>query len=214
MGRVADRRARVTDAIVAVASEVMAQSGAAGLSLGEVARRMGMRTPSLYGYFDSRAALCDEIFRRGWVDYGRFHTTLTITPETDPVGLLRAVLLHAVTWANEHRAAAELMFWRPIPNWRPSDPAYQPAIEVLARSADILGQTQRAGLLRADADVEEMTQALAVLVAGLVSQQLSNEPGIDAGSGRASRHAASLAAMYVRHYAPGEGTTDRGRSRR
>jgi AcrR family transcriptional regulator len=47
------RRAQTIEEIVDVALELIAREGAAGLSLGEVARRMGMRTPSLYGYFSA-----------------------------------------------------------------------------------------------------------------------------------------------------------------
>ena len=64
--RVFDRRQRTTDEVLATALAVMNDAGASGLSLGEVAKRMGMRTPSLYGYFPSKAAVCDELFARGW----------------------------------------------------------------------------------------------------------------------------------------------------
>ena len=42
------RREETIREIVEVAVELMGEHGAAGLSLGDVARRMGMRTPSLY----------------------------------------------------------------------------------------------------------------------------------------------------------------------
>src|SRR4051794_34336603 len=44
----------------------MTEHGVGGLSLGEVARRMGMRTPSLYVYFDAKNAVYDAVFARGW----------------------------------------------------------------------------------------------------------------------------------------------------
>ena len=60
------RHAESAEEVVVVAVGVMTETGAAALTLGEVARRMGIRTPSLYVYFRSKAALCDEIFARGW----------------------------------------------------------------------------------------------------------------------------------------------------
>ena len=81
VGKVEERRGRVIDAIVAATTEVMAEGGAASLSLGEVARRVGMRTPSLYGYFGIRADLCDEIFRAAG--------SPTPTPSTTSRSLLR-----------------------------------------------------------------------------------------------------------------------------
>ena len=56
-----DRRRRrheeSADEVLDVALEIMGEAGAAGLSLGEVARRMGVKPPSLYVYFPSKAAL-------------------------------------------------------------------------------------------------------------------------------------------------------------
>jgi AcrR family transcriptional regulator len=56
------RRQETVEQVLDVAVAVMAEQGVAGLSLGEVARRMGIRPPSLYVYFDSKNALYDAIF--------------------------------------------------------------------------------------------------------------------------------------------------------
>ncbi|MBI4901658.1 MAG: TetR/AcrR family transcriptional regulator [Actinobacteria bacterium] len=200
MGKVEVRRARVVDAILAAAAEVMSEGGAASLSLGEVARRMGMRTPSLYGYFGSRAELCDEIFRRGWLEYGRISASIEVTPDGELGEELCQGLYDSVSWANEHRAAAELMFWRPIPHWEPSPAAYGAAAEVVSTTRGLVGKAQSFGLLRADADAEEMTEVLGVLFTGVISQQLSNEPGVEARSGRTSRYASALADMFMHRY--------------
>src|SRR6266851_3183889 len=66
LGRRARHRLNTIDEVLDVALAVMAESGAGGLSLGEVARRMGMRPPSLYQYFDSKNAIYDALFVRGW----------------------------------------------------------------------------------------------------------------------------------------------------
>src|SRR4051795_2876095 len=64
-----DRRARRRQESIAevldIAAEIMAEQGVAGLSIGEVARRMGIRPPSLYVYFPSKNALYDALFERG-----------------------------------------------------------------------------------------------------------------------------------------------------
>src|SRR6266498_2864951 len=60
------RRQETISEALDVALQVMAEQGVAGLSLGEVARRMGIRPPSLYVYFDSKNALYDAIFAQGW----------------------------------------------------------------------------------------------------------------------------------------------------
>lgn len=202
MGRVAERRARTTDAIVAAARQVIAEEGAAALTLGEVARRVGMRTPSLYGYFGSRADLCDELFRRGWADFAAATAHLEPTDGTDIHALMNEAMDVAVGWALEHPADAQLMFWRPIARWQPSPAAFEPAAEALARAGAALARAQDLGLLAPGPEPEELVQVWAVLTTGVISQQLSNEPGVPAADGRTSRHRAALVRMYVDHYSP------------
>ena len=67
--RRARRRQETIDEIVAIAQDVMAERGVNGLSLSEVARRLGVQPPALYKYFDSLAALYDEAFLRGHTEH-------------------------------------------------------------------------------------------------------------------------------------------------
>src|SRR5499425_2920029 len=59
------RREQTIDEILNVAIDVMAEEGVAGLSLSEVARRIGIQPPSLYKYFPSKLAVYDALFQRG-----------------------------------------------------------------------------------------------------------------------------------------------------
>src|SRR5262245_44494915 len=65
-----DRRARrrqdTINEIIDIAIEVMSEQGVNGLSVAEVARRLGVQPPSLYKYFPSLIALYDALFRRGF----------------------------------------------------------------------------------------------------------------------------------------------------
>jgi AcrR family transcriptional regulator len=202
MGKVAERRAGTIDRIVAAAREVITEDGAAGLSLGEVARRVGMRTPSLYGYFANRADLCDELFRRGWAAFGLAVAHLAPTRDTDIHELLTEAMDVSVGWALDHPAEAQLMFWRPIAHWQPSPSAYEPAEQVMGTTASSLGGAQRLGLLDPRADLDELVTVWVALVAGVISQQLSNEPGVPLADGRTSRHRGALVRMYADHYSP------------
>ena len=194
------RRARTVDEIVGTALAVMTESGAAGLSLGEVARRMGLRTPSLYGYFDSKAALCDEIFRRGWQDL-----LTTVAPQlalrSAPLtGHVERVMRAVVDWALRHPAHAQLMFWRPVAGWEPSPVAYAAARAFLAASASALEGLADEGRLEAGADIAEMSHVLTILTSGVISQQLSNEPGVSLARGSYAATLPRLAAMFTSAY--------------
>jgi AcrR family transcriptional regulator len=64
--RRAQRRLDTIDEILTVALEVMTEAGVGGLSLGEVARRMRIRPPSLYQYVESKHSVYDALFAAGW----------------------------------------------------------------------------------------------------------------------------------------------------
>ena len=206
-----ERRRRTIDEVVATALEVMAETGAAGLSLGEVAKRMGIRTPSLYGYFASKAALCDELFARGWREVGAVMESSydDLAAGDDAAGRLLANISTFVGWALDHRAQAELMFWRPIPGWEPAPEAYAAAVRLSDDMHGALRVLQRRRLLRADADVEEMGRVITVLSTGVISQQLSNEPGVPLGRGRFTGELGRLVAMFLHEFGTGHGVATR-----
>src|SRR5689334_21414446 len=60
---------QMTEAILDAAREVMREQGVAALNLQEVARRVGMRAPSLYNYFPSKLALYEALFALGMKMY-------------------------------------------------------------------------------------------------------------------------------------------------
>src|SRR3978361_559575 len=125
------RRQETIEEVLDVAAEVMADLGVAGLTLGEVARRMGIRPPSLYVYFDGKHALYDALFERGWRELS---ATVHDAPAGSGSGDLVADLVERSTafvrWAVEHPAYAPLMFWRPVPGFVPSAAAFTPAVEL------------------------------------------------------------------------------------
>src|SRR3954469_17434427 len=65
LDRRARRRQETIEEVLDIAVEIMTEQGVAGLSIGEVARRMGIRPPSLYVYFPSKEAIYDAAFLRG-----------------------------------------------------------------------------------------------------------------------------------------------------
>lgn len=58
------RRQETIEEILDLATEVMTEQGVNGLTLAEVARRLGVQTPSLYKYFPSIGAVYDALFER------------------------------------------------------------------------------------------------------------------------------------------------------
>jgi AcrR family transcriptional regulator len=197
------RRQETITEVLDIAAEIMAEQGVAGLSVGEVARRMGIRTPSLYGYFPSKHALYDALFERGAqlvLDQVRAHgESMDVDGRT-----LQQVLLDAaevfVGWSIEHPAYTQLLFWRPVPGFTPSAEAYAPAVELVELTRAMFAMLQQRDLVRADAAVDDVHRDWTVLISGVISQQLSNAPQESFARGRFTRALPDLIDMFASYY--------------
>ena len=145
------RREETIEQILDVAIELMGEQGAAGLSLGEVARRMGIRTPSLYGYFDSKNALYDALFSTGLARAGGAPSIRCPTrPTTSAPAVPNTPSLsprHSPAGRSSTRRIRSSCIWRPIPGYEPSPDAYAPAVEALERGREIFCKLRDSGAL-------------------------------------------------------------------
>ena len=199
------RRQQTIDEIIDVAVRLMAANGVVGLSLGEVARQVGVRTPSLYGYFPSKNALYDAVFARGARSVldavGRASEQASQADDAYDALLLAGRAM--ARWCMANQVYAQLLFWRPVPDFTPSPDAYQPAVELVGRVRVLFACLRDRGLLRPDADLDAAVRDWTVVVAGVLSQQLSNAPDEDAETGRFIAALPSLTRMFTREYASG-----------
>ena len=208
------RRAETIEQIVDVAVDVMAEQGAAGLSLGEVARRMGIRPPSLYVYFASKNAVYDAVFARGWRELADEMDELGEPTETDDLAAYVGEMAQRfVRWMVENPVHAQLMAWRPVPGYEPSAEAYEPAVAVLERSREVIAELQELGLLRTDVEVDELLHVWTVLGTGVMTQQLANAPQQPFESGTFTTMLPALVDMFLAHYAPATDAPPQGRGR-
>jgi AcrR family transcriptional regulator len=203
------RRQETIEEVLDVAAEVMTDQGVAGLTLGEVARRMGIRPPSLYVYFDGKNALYDALFERG---YRCLLTTMAAVRDSsaDLDTARRAHVFSAamVRWSVEHPAYAPLMFWRPVPGFSPSATAYAPAIELSRQGEQFVAELQAGGAIARGVDLDLVFRSWTALISGVVSQQLSNAPGEPFDTGTFTSTVPDLIAMWLNHFAPPELRTD------
>jgi AcrR family transcriptional regulator len=167
--RRAERREATRQEIISAAWDVARANGPAGLTLREVAVRVGMQPPSLYSHFESKNAIYDAMFAQAWRQFMDRIAEIEPRLPADP----RARLLLAATtyfdFAVEDGARHQLMSERPLPDFTPSAEAYQPAVECFERMRGFLTDL---GVTRAP-DIDLYT----ALLTGLVSQQLANDPG-------------------------------------
>src|SRR6266704_243265 len=194
-------REQTIDEILDVAVQVMAEEGVAGLSLSEVARRMGIQPPSLYKYFPSKLALYDALFQRG------ARETLAVfraaAAQAEPGWAALTAGIEAVMRLGlDQQVIAQLLNWRPVPGFAPSAEAFAPSIEFTGDIRRVLQAAADRGELHPDAASEEGGALLSVLVAGVMSQQLANQPRASWEEGRFTRLTPQVLKLFKCAYPP------------
>jgi AcrR family transcriptional regulator len=180
---VAERRAARVAEIVAAAWALAREEGIAGLSLRGLARRLGIRQPSLYAYFDSKDALFDAMFAHG---NRQLLERLGATElPSDPRRAVATWLRVFADFALEDVARYQLLFLRPILSFEPSAESYALAEEAMTTLVDVL---RTAGI-----DDPGDVDCIVAMVAGLVDAQISNDPG----GTRWVRHLDRLVDLYL-----------------
>lgn len=183
LDRRARRRQETIDEILTIATDVMSEDGVNGLSLSEVARRLGVKPPSLYKYFDSLMDVFDALFARGQEAHLE---ALRTGMDGEEAGLpaLGAGLDAACRWAFANPALAQLLFWRPVPSFEPTAEAMAPSIEMVRLQRQALADAAAAGQLGPGADSDEALYLVSVFVSGVLGQAMANEPHVRWGKGR------------------------------
>jgi hypothetical protein len=176
------RRQQTIEEVLDIAVEIMAAEGVAGLSLGEVARRMGIRPPSLYVYVMAAA-------------YGRL-----VDEATSLEDYLLTTSSTYIRWRVSNPAYSQLLYWRPVPGFVPSEEAYAPAVAMVQQAIGVFRSLQQRGWIRSDVAAEDVFRDWTVITSGVSSQQMSNAPDESFEDGRYTSALPGLVAMFCRQY--------------
>jgi AcrR family transcriptional regulator len=198
-----DRRTRrhqeTIEEILDIATQVMAEEGVNGLSVAEVARRLGVQSPSIYKYFPSLMAIYDALFRRGQVEHLEVMRRAMAEAEPGLAGLT-AGLEASGRWLLANRPIAQLMFWRPVPSYEPSLEAFAPSVEMVKLQRARLAEAVSAGDLGPGADSDEAVYLVSTLIVGVLSQAMANEPHLEWGKGRFTSTFPKLMSLFAAAY--------------
>ena len=164
--RRAERRQATKDEILAAAWELCAAEGLAGLSLRELASRVGMQAPSLYSYFSSKHDIYDAMFAEG---FRQFEAGRDFPDDSDAHAGLRRVAHYFFGFCTSNPVRYQLMFQRTIPGFEPSAESYAVSVDGFARG--------RAWFT--EHGIEHALDMYTAVLTGLVDQQISNDPGGD-----------------------------------
>lgn len=187
--------------ILSIAEDVMTEEGVNALSLSEVARRLGVKPPSIYKYFDSLMAIFDALFEQGQRDHLAAMSTAMERAEPG-LAALAAGLEASGRWALTHQAVAQMLFWRPVPSFEPTPAAMAPSAEMVRLQRQAMAAAVAAGELGPGADSDEAVYLTSVFISGVIGQAMANEPGLPWGEGRFSPLLPKLLDTLVAHYPP------------
>jgi AcrR family transcriptional regulator len=205
VGAGGDRRRRrreltITEALD-LAEGIIEEHGVGGLTISELARRMGMRGPSLYKYFPSLHAVYDALFARGLTAQNAA-IDVAIEDAEPGVGRLMALAQAVVRWSVEHPGMASLMYWRPIPGFEPTPETFAASTRRHDRvRAEFAIAVKRRQLSRRAAG-DEAVRLFTIVISGLFTQQFANQPGVSYEVGMFTRLTDQALEMFFDAYQP------------
>ena len=177
-------RGEMKAAILDAARAVMREEGVAALNLQQVARRVGVRAPSLYEYFPGKAGIYDALFRLGVRLFAEGAERLA---QTAPSlwDYARASLEHYMTFAQDYPELYQLCFERPVPGFVPSEESMNESRQLLLLRADqIVAHGLEQGSLVPGLSPVQVRDLFLAMTHGLTALHLANEPELPVGSGR------------------------------
>jgi AcrR family transcriptional regulator len=169
--RLAERREATRAEILEAAWMIARTEGLSAITLKDIGQLVGMKAPSLYSHFPSKAAIYDAMFAQAWT---QCREAMAEAVQQAPQGTrdrLKFVNRAFVDFCLANPARHQLMNTRAVPGFTPSPPAYQPAVETLETAKS---QLRLVGVTGAE-DVDLMI----AMVGGLIESQLANDPGGD-----------------------------------
>src|SRR5206468_2834568 len=128
----------------------MSEHGVNGLTLAEVARRLGVQPPSIYKYFPSIGAMYDALFKRAASQ--NLEVLRDAMARGEPgLDALTIGLEASGRWVLQNQALSQLLFWRPVPRFEPSPEAFAPSQEIVRIQQQAIRDAVAGGQLGPDA---------------------------------------------------------------
>jgi AcrR family transcriptional regulator len=165
-----------------------------------------MQPPSLYQYFPSKMAIYDALFQRGAEQVRDSQRGARDQATTDDLLELVDIGVTAFCrWSMANQVLAQLLFWRTVPGFEPSAEAYAPSVEVMNDLRQHLQSAIDAGHLHPDAASDDGLALFTSMAAGLLSQQIANEPHATFEQGRFTKLIPVVLEMFHHRFAPTRG---------
>lgn len=173
MPRTKQRTPELRDRLLSVATDLLAEQGAGGLTARALAARAGTSAPAVYELFGDKSGVVRELYFEG---FRRLGLQLGALPETaDPVADVWELATAYRRFVRTNRELAEVMFARPFTDFSPGpdELAATSSVRVL-----IVGRVRRcidAGRLRGDET--DVAHVLVALIQGMAFAEAAGRLG-------------------------------------
>lgn len=182
------RRNQTLEEALDHAVAIMGEVGVHGLTMSEMARRLGVKAPSMYKYFGSLDAVYEALLVRG---HAAQEQSVARAVGNMPPGIerLRARAAATVRWGMRNPEIAQLIWRRPAPS------------SFDAETRRDLSAAAAEGQLSPEANSERAVRLFTLILAGVIHQQLANDPGASYGRGRFTSLTDEAVEMFVGRFA-------------
>lgn len=188
-------RQEIIEAILEIARDMMKKDGVGALSFNAIARELGVKPPSLYTYFDSKNAIYDALFQRGFRLYDAYMQQIEKAPLDQ---LMANIIRNYMTFAYENPDLFQIMFQRPIPDFEPSSESMAVSLALLASGRDDIRTLFEEEGIDAGIPVEQALDLMIAMMHGLASLHLANHPDLPIGEGRFGEIIDPAAQIFVK----------------
>lgn len=194
-------REEMVAAILEAAREVMREEGVAALNMHEVARRVGLRTQSLYYYFPSKAALYDALFLLGT---RLLHERIeqVVHAPSDPWGKIQAAMETYIDFAQQHPELWKLVFERPVPGFVPSQESMEASRQTLRQGISVIADALESGQMVSGLTAASTTDFINAVMHGLTAAHMANEPELPPTEGRFGSLIPAAVTFFQKAWAP------------
>ena len=176
-------RDEIIEDIIRIARGMMLADGVAALSFNAIARQLGIKPPSLYTYFDSKNAIYDELFQRGWALFIE-QSEQVMAQECGLREKLVLTFAGYMRFAQENPDYYQIMFARPVPDFVPSEESLTISFSALDEFTEYLQELLEREQVDPGMAYPQARDILIALMHGLTEQHLANNPELPVGEGR------------------------------
>ena len=184
--------ADIIEDILKIARGMMQKDGVGALSFNAIARELGIKPPSLYTYFDSKNAIYDELFRRGFIllDEKMKH------PEGETFNQqITSFFKIYMSFAYENPDMFQIMFQRAIPDFVPSDESMAISLRSLSDAQARIRDKIESEEIKPNIPPDQALDIIISMMHGLATMHMANHPNLPVGEGRFGQvidHAAKI----------------------